>query len=180
MARPIRCLYDTAGQPMEGQNVDAHHLCVADFPGLETGPGDLHGDLGMGQSLPFSASEINLAAMVRIPFKPWLQHFHVGFLALEAVGGTVCSLPFSAQLHKCHKFLSQGHWLQIGSPGRGSFGGASDAVDLSGLPRNFSLSDLALDPVGDPLMHHDASHDLPHDFSLSDVPALDLDSGGER
>lgn len=46
--------------------------------------------------------------------------------------------------------------------------------ELSVIPRNFSLSDLALDQVAD------GEHGLPRNISLSDLPALDLDSGGEQ
>ena len=63
--------------------------------------------------------------------------------------------------------------VSFGSPGRGHLGGVGDHVDLSGLPRNFSLSDLALDQVTE------GEHGLPHNISLSDLPAFDIDSGGE-
>ena len=47
---------------------------------------------------------------------------------------------------------------------------------LAGLPRNFSLSDLALDSV----MDGDHGGTMPQNISLSDFPGLDLDSGGEQ
>lgn len=47
---------------------------------------------------------------------------------------------------------------------------------LAGLPRNFSLSDLALDHVTE----GDHAGGMMRNISLSDFPALDLDSGGEQ
>ena len=55
-------------------------------------------------------------------------------------------------------------------------GGTGDHIDLSGLPRNFSLSDLTLDQGLNDVDHAG----LPRNISLSDLPAFDLDSGGEQ
>ncbi len=70
--------------------------------------------------------------------------------------------------------LSRSTALQVhsGSIGRGL--GSQD--HLAGLPRNFSLSDLALDNV----MDSEHAGMMPRNISLSDFPALDLDSGGEQ
>lgn len=74
------------------------------------------------------------------------------------------------QMRVCALFVQ----VSFGSPGRSNLGGVGDHVDLSGLPRNFSLSDLALDQV------NEGEHGLPHNISLSDLPAFDIDSGGEQ
>lgn len=82
--------------------------------------------------------------------------------------GMAQSLPFSGSE------INLAGMVSMGSPGRALLGNSNDHVDLSGLPRNFSLSDLALDQV------NEGDHGLPRNISLSDLPALDLDSGGEQ
>ena len=111
---------------------DGNGVSDADFAGMATSLGELQdpieAGLGMTQSLPFSASEMNLAN-----FASWA------------------------------------------SPSRAAFGDPTG--DLTGIPRNFSLSDLSFDHLGPSdsdhalnSMQHDIPHELAHiprNFSMS-------------
>lgn len=164
-------------------NADPNQLHMAEFVGMgmDGASADLPPDLaGISQSLPFSGSEINLAGMVTpFGYRPSSmtgsdscngvsqEQFHDRRLSACAL--SCCGSRDSRRAHGTKRVQ-----VSLGSPGRGILGGAGDHVDLSGLPRNFSLSDLALDQV------NEGDHGLPRNISLSDLPALDLDSGGEQ
>lgn len=129
--------------PRQGQafqrtsvNAEVTGLSDSEFASMAVSLGELHDATpGLGtQSLPFSASEVNLASIAA--------------------------------------------WS---SPQRGGLG-TVDTGDLTGFPRNFSLSDLALDQLGsdsehglNSMLQHDLPHELPRNFSMSELGHLDGD-----
>ena len=85
-------------------------------------------------------------------------------------------IPVSVSCHQ-HCLTQKETWIRVLQISSGSMGRGLGSQDhLAGLPRNFSLSDLGLDHV----MDGENGGMMPRNISLSDFPALDLDSGGEQ
>lgn len=88
----------------------------------------------------------------------------------EAAGGVPQSLPFSASE------INLANYATWSSPSRAGLLGERTG-DLMGFPRNFSLSDLALDQLGSDsdLPQQDVPQDLPRNLSMSALAPMEGD-----